>query len=106
MASKEITAATFGSIINTATTPVLIDFWATWCGPCRSLAPSIEAISEELAGKLTVYKCNVDEERSLATKFRIVSIPTLMLFKDGQMLQTWVGDIPKRELQREIETRI
>ena len=103
MATREITAATFGSILGSATRPLLVDFWATWCGPCRALAPTVDQIGAEMAGRLDVYKCNVDDEGVLATKFRIVSIPTLILFKNGQPVTTMVGNMPKEELEREIE---
>ena len=103
MATKEITAATFGSIVNSAERPLLVDFWATWCGPCRALAPTLEQIGKEMAGRLDIYKCNVDDEGSLATKFRIVSIPTLILFKNGRAVKTLVGNMPKDELRKEIE---
>ncbi len=103
MASKAITEETFDGIIRDTDKPVLVDFWATWCGPCRALSPIVEQISDELADELDVYKCNVDDEDELAARFRIVSIPTLMLFKDGQPVHTVVGNMSKQALVAEIE---
>lgn len=104
--AQAITSADFDSIISSSTKPVLIDFWATWCGPCRALGPKIDEISEEIADKLAVYKCNVDEEPELAQKFQIVSIPTVILFKDGNAVHSLVGNMPKDELISEIEAHL
>lgn len=104
--SKQLTAAEFDSIITGATKPVLVDFWAPWCGPCRALGPIIEEVASELADKIDVYKCNVDDEAELAQRFQIVSIPTVMLFKDGKPVHTMVGSRPKPELIKEIEAHL
>ena len=101
-----ITAAEFNSVLANADKPVLVDFWAPWCGPCRALGPVVEEIGNEMADKLTVYKCNVDEEPDLATLFRIVSIPTLILFKDGKPVHTMVGNTPKPDLVAELEANL
>lgn len=87
---KELNKQNFTEAIK-AQTPVLVDFWAGWCGPCRMLAPTIEALSEEYGGKITVGKVNVDEQGELAAEFAIVSIPTVMLFKDGKQIGKFVG---------------
>lgn len=87
---KELNKQNFAETIKSQT-PVLIDFWAGWCGPCRMLAPTIEAISEEYGSKVTVGKVNVDEQGELAAEFAIVSIPTVMLFKDGKQIEKFVG---------------
>ena len=104
--AKAITTADFESVISSSEKPVLVDFWASWCGPCRALAPVIDQISQEMEDKLTVYKCNVDEEPDLATQFRIVSIPTLILFKGGQPAHTVVGNMPKPALVAELEANL
>ena len=104
--AKAITAADFSSVISGSDKPVLVDFWASWCGPCRALAPVIDQISQEMADRLAVYKCNVDEEAELATQFKIVSIPTLILFKDGKPVHTVVGNMPKPALVSELEANL
>ena len=103
--AKAITAAEFDAVTSSEK-PVLVDFWAPWCGPCRALGPVIEQIADEMADRLTVYKCNVDEETELATQFRIVSIPTLILFKGGKPTHTIVGNMPKPALVSELEANL
>ena len=102
MASKAITTADFDSVVNSSEKPVLVDFWASWCGPCRALSPIVEEIADELAGELAVYKCNVEEEQDLAIRFQVMSIPTLMLFKGGKAVHTMVGSAPKARLLKEL----
>ena len=95
MAEIRLTQENFEGEVMRSELPVLIDFWATWCGPCRMMAPIIEEIAEEKYGVLKVAKVDVDEEPELATKFGIVSIPTLVLMKDGQVVNVLVGYRPK-----------
>ena len=78
--------------------PVLVDFWAAWCGPCRMLAPTVEELAKEYEGKVKVGKVNVDDEGELAMQFRISSIPTLMLFKNGKPVETMIGVRPKEQI--------
>ncbi len=101
---KEITLKTprFEEEVLQSDLPVLVDFWASWCGPCRMLAPVIEEIAEEYAGRLKVGKVNVDEEPALAMRYGISSIPALLLFQNGEPVKTAVGYRPKEELQREL----
>ncbi|MGM9787640.1 MAG: thioredoxin [Candidatus Cryptobacteroides sp.] len=77
---------------------VLVDFWATWCGPCRMLAPVVEEVAAEFEGKVVVAKCNVDEAREVAMQFRVMSIPTLIYFKNGEVADKTVGVVPKEDI--------
>jgi thioredoxin 1 len=84
--------------------PVLIDFWAVWCGPCKSIAPHIDAIAAEYAGKVKVMKVNIDEERDIADRYNIMSIPTLLFFKGGKVVEQVVGAHPKAAIVNKLET--
>jgi thioredoxin 1 len=103
MATATVTDATFDETIGAATEPVLVDFWAEWCGPCKAIAPILEEIATEKAGKLNIVKLNVDENPTTAMKFGVQSIPTLILFKEGTAQKRLVGAKGKRQLLAELE---
>ena len=102
---KQITPENFDSIVNDSL-PVLVDFWAPWCGPCRSLSPIVDEVADELAGKLVVAKCNVDDNQDLAMRFGVMSIPTLVVFKNGEEIDRSVGALPKARLQALLEKHL
>ncbi len=93
-----VTDQTFESVVLQSSEPVLVDFWAPWCGPCRAVAPTVEAIAQEYAGKVKVVKVNTDESGEVAMKLGVTSIPTLMVFKGGEMVERVVGNRPKADL--------
>lgn len=106
MASDKVLTLSSGnweSEVEKSSTPVLVDFWAVWCGPCRMIAPIVEEIAGEYQGKLKVGKLNVDENNALAAKYGVMSIPTLLVFKDGQPAERIVGFQPKRDLTAKID---
>jgi thioredoxin 1 len=106
MSTVKVTDANFKSEVMGATGPVVVDFWAEWCGPCKMIAPALEEIAEEMQGKVTIAKLNVDENPSVAGTYGIRSIPTLLLFKDGKMASSKIGAAPKSELKRWITEAI
>ena len=101
--SKEVTDATFEEDVLKATTPVVVDFWAVWCGPCRIISPIVDELAEEYQGKVDFVKLNVDENPAVSMQYGIRSIPTLLMFKDGTPVGQIVGAVPKRELQKQVD---
>ncbi|MDD3288831.1 MAG: thioredoxin TrxA [Alphaproteobacteria bacterium] len=98
-AVKQISDSSFDADVISASGPVLVDFWATWCGPCKMIGPVLETLAVELQGKVTITKLNVDENPGKSGEYGIRSIPTLMLFKDGKVVSTKIGSITKQALQ-------
>ncbi|MGE4240397.1 thioredoxin TrxA [Ramlibacter sp.] len=103
---KHISDATFESDVLKSGTPVLVDYWAEWCGPCKMIAPILDEVSKAYDGKLQIAKMNVDENREIPAKFGIRGIPTLMLFKDGQLAATKVGAMSKQQLTAFIDQQL
>ena len=101
-----VTDSTFEKEVLHAKEPVLVDFWAAWCGPCQTIAPVIEELSSEYKGKLRVRKLNVDENPVIPAQYGLRSIPTLMLFKDGELKETTVGSQPKAQLASVIDRHL
>lgn len=106
MSTHKVTDASFDAEVLKSTTPVVVDFWAEWCGPCKMIGPSLEEIAKDLGAKAKIVKINIDENPSTPSKFGVRGIPTLMVFKDGKLAATKVGAAPKNQLQSWIEQSI
>jgi thioredoxin 1 len=101
-----LTTDSFNSAISGAATPVLVDFWAPWCGPCKAIAPVLEELATELDGKLKIAKVNVDEADGVAAQYNVRAIPTMLLFKGGQVAEQFVGMMPKATLKDKLLAKI
>jgi thioredoxin len=106
MGVGKVSDATFEAEVLKSAEPVVVDFWAEWCGPCRMIAPALEEIAGSLNGKVKIVKLNVDENPAVAAKYGIMSIPTLMLFKNGELASRQVGAAPKQKLEQWITTSV
>jgi thioredoxin 1 len=106
MGVGKVSDATFEAEVLKSAEPVVVDFWAEWCGPCRMIAPALEEIAGSLNGKVKIVKLNVDENPQIAAKYGIMSIPTLMLFKNGELASRQVGAAPKQKLEQWITTSV
>ncbi len=98
MATKPVTDADFDAAVLKADGPVLVDFWAEWCGPCKQIAPALEELSDEMGEKVTIAKINIDDNPNTPTKYGVRGIPTMMIFKDGEVYATKVGAMPKGKI--------
>ncbi len=99
----QLTADNFDQEVLSSSIPVFVDFYADWCGPCKMMAPVVEALAEKYEGRLKVCKCNIDDEEGLANRYKIMSIPSMLLFAGGDVKDTTIGAVPQAELESKIE---
>ena len=103
---QQLTSDNFKTTVDSSAVPLLVDFWAPWCGPCKAIAPILEELAGEMTGKLSIGKLNVDESGDVAAKFNVRAIPTLILFKNGQVAEQFVGLVGKSDLKTKIEPHL
>jgi thioredoxin 1 len=101
-----LTTDTFKAAVASASTPLLVDFWAPWCGPCKSIAPVLDELATEFEGKVSIAKVNIDDNEAIAAEFGIRAIPTMLLFKGGRVIETIVGLLPKAALKTKLAAQL
>ncbi len=104
MSINKVTDTSFDDDVLKAEQPVLVDFWAEWCGPCRAIAPALEDLAQEMSGRVSIAKINIDENPKTPSQYGVRAIPTLMIFKDGQVAATKLGAVSKTQLQQWVES--
>ena len=102
----KVSDASFQADVLDAKKPVLVDFWAEWCGPCRMIAPALDELSTELGDKVTIAKLNIDENPQVPTKYGVRGIPTMMIFKDGQQVDRWTGALPEGAIRQHLKQKL
>ena len=106
MSHTVVNSQNFESVVLKSDKPVLVDFWAVWCGPCKMVEPIVDELAEEYKDKVVVGKVNVDEEPEISGQFGVMSIPTLLLFKDGQLVETLIGVQPKSAIEKQLKAHL
>ena len=101
--AQALTDSNFSEVVEQAQQPVVVDFWATWCGPCRMISPIIDKMAEKYEGRVNFVKCNVDESTDIPMKYGIRNIPTILFFKGGELVDRLVGAVPQAEIEKHIE---
>jgi thioredoxin 1 len=101
-----LTSDTFKSAVDTASTPLLVDFWAPWCGPCKAIAPVLDELATEMQGQISIAKVNIDENESIAAEYGIRAIPTMLVFKGGKVIEQIVGMLPKAALKAKLAAAV